>query len=119
MAHAHPIYTDEWLAAGIVTAEEVTADGAELARGEDPHPEHYRWRRFVKYVHAHPTMDAAIARSLYALGECDPDPALGESIISVVIRRDDCPPELYERALQSRSKHLKRVAAARVNRIKG
>ncbi len=119
MAEAVHIYTDAWLAAGVVSAEQMSADAAELARGEDPHPEHYRWRRFVKYVHARTSMDAAVARSLYALGEIDPDPALGESIISVIIRREDCPRDLHERALLTTSQHLRRVAQAMLNRSNG
>ena len=115
MADEHQIYSDDWTSLGIVSAAEVTEDTVQLSRGEDPHPEHYRWRRFVRFIHDRPTIDATLAASLYALGERDPDRSLGESIISVIIRREDCPRQLHEKAMLSSAKHGKRVAAARLD----
>ena len=110
------IYSAEWHTLGIVSAEMMAEDAIELARGDDPHPEHYRWRRFVKFIHGLSALDPNLARSLYELGERDPDHALGESMISVIIRHDSCPSELLEKAMRSASAHLKRVAAARLAR---
>ncbi|MDX2109047.1 MAG: hypothetical protein SFY80_02275 [Verrucomicrobiota bacterium] len=108
------IYTDQWHALGIVSADNIAEDATELMRGDDPHPEHYRWRRFVKFIHSCPAIDARLAVSLYELCERDLDSAMGESMITVILRRDDCPRELFERALRSPSKHLKRVAVSRL-----
>jgi hypothetical protein len=119
MPDEHQIYSDDRTALGIVSSAEVAEDALELARGEDPNPEHYRWRRFVKFVHDRPTIDAALATSLYELGERDPDRSVGESIMSTVIRREDCPRQLHEKAMLSSSKHLNRGAAARLNAEKG
>jgi hypothetical protein len=119
MAPENQIYPDVWRMIGIVSDAEIAEDTVELSRGEDPHPEHYRWMRFVKFVHNRPVIDSGLAKLLYSLGECDPEHALGESIISVIIRRDDCPRELQEKALRSSSEHLKRIALARINEKRG
>jgi len=108
------IYIDDWRTLGIVSPDEIKEDAVELSLGDDPHPEHYRWRRFVKFIRSRTAIDVPLAHSLYALGERDPDRALGESMISVIIRREDCPRELHVKALRSSSEHLKRVAAARL-----
>jgi hypothetical protein len=119
MAHVHQIYSDEWRALGVVTTAEMAEDAAQLSIGEDPHPEHYRWRRFLKFVHAHPAIDPMLASSLYALGESDADSALGESMMALVLRRSDCPLEIHEKAMTSMSDHLRRIASARLNEKRG
>ncbi len=118
-AAGHPLYTDEWSTLGLVSSAEIAEDVAELARGEDPSPEHYRWRRFVKFLKARAVIDAAMATSLYELGERDPDRPMGEAMMSTVLRRDDCPRELLEKAARSSSAFFKRLAAARLDGKRG
>jgi len=69
MTADHHIYTDDWRTLGIVSPDEIEEDIAELSRGGDPHPQRYPWRRFVKFIHSRTSIDAALAHSLYALGE--------------------------------------------------
>lgn len=107
-------YSPEWEALLIITREQMDRDQDECAQGADPHPEHYRWRAFKQFVHSQPTISPAVARRLYSLGEADTDAGLGESMRSLVLRRDDCPTDLFEAGLKSSSKHLRNVAEARI-----
>lgn len=107
-------YSAEWEVLQIVTREQMDRDHDECARGVDPHPEHYRWHAFSHFVQSQLTMSPTLARRLYALGEADADIGLGESMMSIVLRRDDCPSDLFEVGVRSSSKHLRTVAAARI-----
>lgn len=115
-AHFYPLgYSAEWEALGIITREGMERDREACERGDDPHPEHYRWRAFVRFVHGQASLAAETARRLYGLGGIDPDVVLGESIMSVVLRHDDCPADLFELGLKTSSEHLRQVAVARIS----
>lgn len=109
------IYTNDWERLGIVSLPDIERDQCELDRGEDPCPEHYRWRSFVKFIHAQEVQGPSLLRSLYELGKADSNPALGESIMAVILRRDDSPRDLYNDALNSSSEHLRRIALSRIS----
>ena len=109
-----PIYTPRGVKLGIVTAADIEQDELALRDGEDPYPEHYRWRRFVSYLKSRDSIDPEQARSLYELGENDSDHSQGGSIMAAILRRDDCPGDLYEKALHAGRDHLVRIAKTKL-----
>jgi hypothetical protein len=111
---ARPIFSRSWFELGVVTEAEAQQDRLDLEHGDDPYPEHFRWRRFVSYVGKQEAIAPELARSLYELGEQDEDHTLGESIRSTILRREECPPGLFDKAFQSSCEHLKRIARARI-----
>jgi hypothetical protein len=110
-------YTPDWIALGIVTAADINRDEEESASGEDPHPEHYRWRAFSRFLAAKKSLPSPLAHQLFALGAADADRAMGGSIMADVLRHQDCPLDLLDSALTSDRAHLKRIVAQRLNRI--
>ena len=109
-------YTPDWIVLGIVTAADIHRDQQECATGDDPHPEHYRWRAFSRFVAAQQSLSSLLAHQLYALGATDADHAMGGSITADVLRHRDCPLDLLHSALASNHAHLQRIAAHRLNR---
>lgn len=107
-------YFDEWIRHGIVTRVDIRRDGRELAKGEDPYPEHYRWRAFSRFLAAQQTLSPLLARQLYALGSADVDLAMGGSMMAEVLRHRDCPLDLLNFALTSERPHLQRIAEQRL-----
>lgn len=108
-------YTPQWIALGIVTAANIDRDQQECATGDDPSPEHYRWRAFSRFLAAQQTLLPTLAHQLYALGAADADSAMGGSIMAAVLRHPDCPPALLQSALASEHAHLQRIAARRLD----
>jgi hypothetical protein len=94
-------YTREWVVLGIVTEEDIRRDEAELAKGEDPHPEHYRWRAFRRFIDAQRPLSAETARRLYKLGETGADRAMGANMMTDVLRHRECPVALFHEALNA------------------
>ncbi len=108
-------YTPAWIALGLVTAADVEHDRLECAIGEDPHPEHYRWRAFHRFLTAQLPLLPRLAHELYALGEVDVDAAMGGTIMAEILRHPDCPLALLHTALLSERPHLRRLAAQRLH----
>jgi hypothetical protein len=108
-------YTTEWLTLGIITESGIQEDVKEMAKGEDPPPEHYRWRAFTRFLNAQQPLSPLLARQLYDLGEADVDATMGESMMAEVLRHRDCPAALLQGALQSRHAHLRRIATHRLS----
>jgi hypothetical protein len=109
-------YTQDWIALGIVTAADIHRDQQECETGDDPHPEHYRWRAFTRFFAAQQSLSSSLAHQLYALGATDADHSMGGSIMAEVLRDQDCPLDLLHSALASNHAHLMRIAAQRLNR---
>jgi hypothetical protein len=114
-------YTPQWIALGIISAAGIANDECELLRGDNPHPEHYRWRAFSRFLAAQPSLSAALARDLYALGETDADRSMEASMQGAILRHADCPADLLRSALTAKEEHLRRIAARRLgpNRADG
>lgn len=107
-------YTPDWIALGIVTIADIHRDQVESASGDDPHPEHYRYRAFSRFLAARQSLPSALAHQLFALGATDADRAMGGSIMADVLRHRDCPLDLLHSALTSDRAHLQRIAAQRL-----
>jgi len=82
--------------------------------GDDPRPEHYRWRAFSRFLAARDSLSPHLAEQLYALGSADPDSSMGGSMMAAILRRKDCPAELLHAALASNRPYLQRIAAKRL-----
>jgi hypothetical protein len=108
-------YTPRWIALGIVTDADIRRDAHSAATGDDPNPEHYRWRAFSRFLDAQQTLAPSLARELYALGKADADFTMGGSMMGAILRRADCPSDLLHSALESEQAHLRRIAVRRLN----
>lgn len=109
-------YTSKWIDLGIVTRESIAEDSSEIAKGTDPHPEHYRWRAFKAFMDGLASMDGSLAEGLFQLGERDPDYSMGGSMMVAILYRSDCPSALLIRALQSDRRHIFRIARKRLHK---
>src|SRR5678815_3765151 len=107
-------YTPDWIALGIVTAADIHGDQQACATGDDPYPEHYRWRAFSRFFAGQQSLSSSLAHQLYTLGASDADYTMGGSIMAQVLRHRDCPIDLLQSALTSDQAHLRRIAAQRL-----
>ncbi len=105
--------TEDWFALGVVTPERLAVMRAEWERGEDPNPEHYRWRAFCDFVASRRPLAPDLAVALYALGERDPDQAMGGSMMDTIVRLPECPEAVLDAALASGRRHLMRLVERR------
>jgi len=110
--HLH--LTDGWVTLGLVTPAILERLAAEYMTGDDPHPEHYRWRLFTSFLHTHTPLQPAILHALYDLGHQDADDELGTSIMMRLIELPECPRDLLESASTSDHPALKKKAYQRL-----
>jgi len=101
-------FTPAWRALGVVDDVSLAVLRAEWDRGDDPHPEHYRWRAFSDFLHARRPLPPDLAADLYALGVADPNPGAGVAMMGAVVWLAECPPEVLAAAATSRRRHLER-----------
>ena len=107
-------FSDDWFTLGVVTPERLAALRAEWARGEDRHPEHYRWRAFIAFLADHRPLTPDLAAALYELGARDPDShAMGSSMIDRIVRLPECPEKVLDAAVASGRRHLVRLVERR------
>ena len=85
-------------------------------KGEDPHPEHYRWRVFKRFLADHEALGPEMMQALYRLGEEDPDSAIRRAMVFAVVERQDCPMELVEKSAHSRHKAIVKLALAKIEK---
>lgn len=105
---------DAWFTLGVVTPARLAAMRAEWERGEDRNPEHYRWGAFVAFLTERRPLDPLLAAALYALGERDPDQAMGSSMMDRLVRLPECPEEVLAAAATSGRSHLMRLVERRL-----
>lgn len=103
-------FTGDWFSLGLIGPEYHTQLLVEFATGEDPNPEHYRWKAFTRFLSAQTHLDPTLARRLYALGLGDADTAMGEAMCVAILRRSDCPADLSAEALASSRKGIAKAA---------
>jgi hypothetical protein len=102
---------DRWLALGVVTAEQVEEYAATFETSDDKNPEHYRYGAFRAYLSAHRPLEAPMARTLYELGNTDPDTwGMGGAMMADIVGLPECPPDVVEAAAQSGRKYLVKLA---------
>jgi hypothetical protein len=107
-------YTSAWMALGVVSTADIARDEQEYAVGDDPHPEHYRWRAFSRFLAAQESLSPHLVQQLYELGSADPDSSMGGSMMAAVLRHRDCPTDLLHAALTSPRPRLRRIAMQRL-----
>lgn len=107
-------FTQQWIDLGIVTPESIAWDTTQINEGEDPHPEHYRWRAFERFMKDQARLDPDLAINLFRLGESDPDVSMGGSMMAQIVRHPECPDVLLRLAAESHHDHLRKIA---VNRL--
>ena len=108
-------FTQEWIDLGIITPAKLKQIETEWAISKDKNPEHYRWRAFLDFIESKESMDERTAKRLYNLGANDPDGAMGGSIMATILRRKDCPKDLFESASKSEEKFLRKIANERLS----
>lgn len=91
-------FTRRWFELGIVDDAWIALAVREYRESDDQGDEHYRYGAFRHFLKRHPTLTAEQCHELFALGADDPDRVMGTSIMLDVLRRIECPDELYDRA---------------------
>ncbi len=97
-----------WIELGLITPDSLEALVREFHTGNDPHPEHWRFRVFRDYVAANRPLPHDVAEALFDLAETDP--ALEAAIKTDLLDFRECPDVLLDRALASGDRHLARTA---------
>ena len=103
-------FTQEWIDLGIITPDKLDELEREWQSSDDRNTEHYRWRAFVNFMQSKASLDDNVLRRLYRLGANDADPAMGGSIMADVLRRHDCPEDLWRQATESGKNFLRKIA---------
>ena len=103
-------FTPKWVELDILTPETEEELLSEYRKGEDPYPEHYRWRAFHKFIQTNENLSPDTLRAIYNLGLEDSDKGMGESMMFSIIERSDCPKDLLEEASKSERKSVSKLA---------
>ncbi|HKQ05774.1 MAG TPA: hypothetical protein VJ464_11625 [Blastocatellia bacterium] len=111
-------FSKKWSELGIITPDVLKELEREYAKGEDPYPEHYRWRAFQSFMQRNANFDDNIAKALYKLGEDDLDSSLGGAIMVAILKRKDCPLDLLEEAAHSTKRFLAKTALQQLSKRK-
>ncbi|MFN3651932.1 MAG: hypothetical protein ACK47B_20350 [Armatimonadota bacterium] len=104
-------FTSRWSELGVVTPDRLAELGRIFERGEDPHPEHYRYYAFREYLSGSRPIDPDQCEALYSLGGEDPDPAMGRAMMHDILKLSECPDEMRERAFASGESDLVRLVS--------
>ena len=91
-------FTRRWYDLGLVDDAWVAWAVREFRESDDQGDEHYRYGAFVHFLRRHAALSPQQCRDLFELGADDPDWNMGASIMLDVLRRRECPDELYELA---------------------
>ena len=108
-----PLFSPEWFAAGVVTAESA-ADFARLA-GASPgkSARFWRWAAFRDWTEERTPLTPAECLAAYRLGVGEPDAALGAAMVCSVLYQPRCPAEVFAEAATSESAAVRRAARLR------
>lgn len=106
----------KWFESGFVSSEKLAELWAEFQKGEDVNKEHYCWRAFTEYLKINKVIDENNLRKLYRLGETDADNhGMGISMRIEILKRNDCPADLIDKALNSGDKNLIKFAERKLS----
>ena len=96
-----PLFPPAWFAAGVVTAESA-ADFARFAAASPHHSaRHWRWAAFRDWSEEREPLTADECRSIYALGEAEPDGNLGTALMCHALYQQMCPADVRDAAKRS------------------
>jgi hypothetical protein len=102
-------FTQEWIDLGIITPEKLNELEHEWQSSDDRNIEHYRWRAFLDFIQSNSSLDENVLRCLYRLGANEADSTMGGSIMAEVLRRQDCPEDLWRQATESGESFLRKI----------
>jgi len=60
-------FNNQWIELGIINDEKLRQFEVDWSKGEDPYPEHYRWRAFLDFIKSKEQLDENTAKALYVL----------------------------------------------------
>ena len=107
-------FTRAWIELKIVDEEWIEKAYEEFKKGDNPHPEHYRWKAFSGYWNSLETLTEDLARLIYKLGLEDQDFSMGGAIMASVLWHKACPAAILEEALVSEHAHLQKIAKTKL-----
>jgi hypothetical protein len=110
-------FTADWFALGLVDKCLLDRMRQEWASSGDQNTEHYRWSAFQGFLARVRPLCATLAIALYDLAQTDE--VLAGSMMRELLRLDECPPELFHRALASGRPFLVRAARQRLDALPG
>lgn len=110
-------FNQNWLELEIIDSDKLNRLKFIWEQGEDKNPEHYRWRAFCEFLQTKEHLDEKVLRALYRLGEIDKDKyGVGVSIRIEILQRENCPKDLFARALEAEEKNLRNFAIRQLSR---
>jgi hypothetical protein len=108
-------FSQQWIQLGISDLEILKQLEDTWLKGEDPNLEHYRYGALKRFLESKNKLTAPEALALYDLGDDDPDPSMDGVMMYDILKRSDCPKELFEKALNSGRMHLHKIACRRLS----
>jgi len=72
-------YSQTWLDSGILTEADLAKQIAELATGEDPNTEHYRYKVFCAFIDKIDNLDNKLLQQILKILKSDNDQAMSSS----------------------------------------
>ncbi|MFN8577651.1 MAG: hypothetical protein U0354_12415 [Candidatus Sericytochromatia bacterium] len=109
---------NNWFKLDIVNDEKINFLLKEIFETEDFNDEHYRWRAFQDFFNKNKeSLSSKDFEELYNLGGKEKDIHLGGSILSTILKSNNCPENLLQRALKSKQKHLVKIAFKKLDGI--
>ena len=105
-----PFFPPAWFEAGVVTAESA-ADFARIAAASHPRSGRYwLWAAFRDWSEEREPLTSDECRTIYALGEAEPDTNLGTAMMCHAVYQRACPADVRESAKVSERVPVRRAA---------
>ena len=83
----HLKFTEPWYRLGIIDAATMRDTILNFRMYDDSGDEHWRYGAFVHFMRRHAKLTEEQCAALFELGACDPDSAMGQSIMLEVLDR--------------------------------
>jgi hypothetical protein len=106
-------FTSKWFDVGVVNVSVLAQCRDEWEKGDDDHPEHYRYGVFKDFLVAHRPLSPDLAAALFQLATTDPDQSVGGAMMADIVRLPECPANVLSAALASGRKHLVKIVERR------
>jgi len=92
------MFPEPWFESGAVTAEAAAAFEGYARRDPGRTRRHWLWLAFQDHLEEHGPLPADRCRTLYSLGEREPDRNLGMAMMCAILYQRQCPTDVKRRA---------------------
>lgn len=109
-------FTDQWIGLGLLTDDVVGALEVECGMVDDPNPNHYRWKVYMRHLHGLSQIGEQHARDLYEVAQSEPETPLAAAMIGALVRHPQCPRTVLELVSSLPTRHLAEAARQRLSK---